>query len=436
MSSAVASLREEWPNLAPADRLAAFEALSRSDAEDLVFGLNAAEQAGLLLSLPLPERRLWMRALPPDDAADCIQAAPPDAREALLGLLDDSARREVSALLAYAEDVAGGLMSPRFARVRPDMQVDEALSYLRRQALERVETLYYVYVLDPHQRLLGVASVRELFAAPSDLRVTDVMRTALVTVREDTDQEELAHLFSEHDLLAIPVVDEDQRLRGIVTVDDVVDVVREEGTEDIQKLAGVQVLDRPYLQVGFSHMLKKRGGWLSALLIGEMLTASALGYFEADIAQAVVLALFVPLIISSGGNAGSQAATLVIRAMTMGEVRLRDWPRVVSRELASGLALGGLLGAIGLARILVWQFLFGIYGAHYVAVGVTVGVSLLAVVLWGTVVGSMLPFVLRSVGADPASASAPLVATVVDVSGIVIYFGMARVFLSGTLLPA
>ena len=252
ITTSVSMLREAWSSLSLKERLAAFETLPRADAEALLLGLDPHEQAELLVSLPTPERKLWFRALPPDDAADCLQAASPADRKALLELLDEGARGEMNALLAYAEDEAGGLMSPRFARVRPDMRVDEALSYLRRQALERVETLYYAYVLDRDQRLLGVASIRELFAARSDVIVAEVMRADVIMVREDTDQEDLVRLFAEHDLLAIPVVDEARRLRGIVTVDDVVDVEREESTEDFHKVGGMQALAAPYLEARFS----------------------------------------------------------------------------------------------------------------------------------------------------------------------------------------
>ncbi len=352
----------------------------------------------------------------------------------MLAVLDDTTRREVSALLAYAEDDAGGLMNPRFARVRPEMSVDEAISYLRRQAVDRVETIYYAYVLDPEQRLLGVVSFRDLFAARPDQTVADVMVKDIVTVRDDMDQEAVSRVFAQHDLIAVPVVDADRHMKGLVTVDDIVDVVQEEATEDIQRLGGTEALGAPYLQMSLPSMVKKRAGWLAALFLGEMLTATAMASYEDEIAKAVVLALFVPLIISSGGNSGSQATTLVIRAMALGEVRLRDWWRVARRELASGLGLGIILGSIGVARILVWQSVFHTYGAHAVAVAATVGLSLVGVVLWGCVAGSMLPFVLRRLGLDPASASAPFVATLVDVSGLIIYFTVAGVVLGGKLL--
>ena len=427
-------LQETWSLLSPDERLTGFKLLTAEDAEDFFLGLSARDQAELLLTLPEGERRLWVRQLAPDDAADMIQETPPDEHARLLGALDETMRKEVTALLAYAEDEAGGLMSPRYARVRPEISVDEAITYLRRQARERIETIYYAYVLDSQQRLLGVVSFRELFAAPWDKKVQEVMQSDIVTVSEQLDQEAVSLLFAQHALMALPVVDEAGRMKGIVTVDDIVDVVQEEATEDIHKIGGTEALDGPYLQIEFTRMVKKRAGWLSALFLGEMLTATAMGYYEAEISRAVVLALFIPLIISSGGNSGSQASTLVIRAMALGEVRLRDWWRVVRREVAAGLALGVILGTIGLTRILLWPTRVQTYGEHYLLIAVTVACSLLGVVLFGTIVGSMLPFFLRRLGFDPASASAPFVATLVDVTGLIIYFTIANLILSGSLL--
>jgi magnesium transporter len=384
--------------------------------------------------MPANQRRSWIRLLPPDDAADVVQEADESERDGLLALLDDATRREVGALLAYAEDDAGGLMNPRYARVRPDASVDEAVSYLRKQAREVLEIIAYIYVIDAEQKLVGVVSLRDLFSAPADKRVRDLMSTDLITAREDMDQEELSRLFAGSDLQAIPVVDAAGRMKGIVTVDDIVDVIQEEATEDIQKIGGTQALEAPYLEVGVWQMVKKRVGWLGALFVSEMLTTTAMSRFEAEIARAVVLAVFVPLIISSGGNSGSQASTLVIRAMALGEVTLGDWWRVIRRELASGLAMGSILGAIGFTRVMVWQTLFHSYGPHGLLVATTIAGSVLGVVTWGTLSGSMLPFLLRRIGLDPASASAPFVATLVDVTGIVIYFTMASWTLKGTLL--
>jgi magnesium transporter len=429
-----AELADAWPVLPPEDRLEGFLLLPRSEADEFFLGLNARDQGDLLLRLSPAERRTWMRLLAPDDAADVLQEVGPERRPELLALLDEPTRKEVTVLLAYAEDDAGGLMSPRFARVRPDMTVDEAISYLRKQKRERVETLYYAYVLDAQQRLLGVVSLRDLFLAAPDTRVSEVMRTDLVTVPEEMDQEAVSRLFSEHDLLALPVVNREGTMVGIVTVDDIVDVVQEEATEDILKVGGMQALDAPYFETSFGSMLRKRVGWLTILFVSQMLTATAMAHFAEEIAQAVVLAVFLPLIISSGGNSGSQASTLIVRAMALGEVRLRDWWRVLWREVSAGAALGVFLGAIGLARILAWQGLFDSYGEHFVLIGFTVALSLMGVVAWGTVSGSMLPFVLRRLGFDPASASAPFVATLVDVTGVVLYFSIAALILRGSML--
>jgi magnesium transporter len=430
----IADLRDAWLVLSKADRADGFRILKRSDAEEFFLGLTAGDMAELLHALPEKERRVWVRLLAPDDAADLLQNADSEDREKLLACLDDPTRKEVTALMAYAEDEAGGLMNPRFARVRPDMTVDEAVSYLRRQARENLETIYYVYVADEQQHLLGVVSFRELFIAPTGKKVRDVMTSDLITVGEEVHQEDVSRLFSDNALMAIPVVDPEGHIKGIVTVDDIVDVVQEEATEDAQKFGGMEALEEPYLQIALTRMIKKRGGWLAALFLGEMLTASAMAFFEDEISRAVVLALFVPLIISSGGNSGSQASTLVIRAMALGEVRLRDWWRVVRRELVVGLALGAMLGVIGFARIVAWQAVSPIYGPHYLRVAETVLFSLIGVVMFGTIAGSVLPFVLRRVGFDPASASAPFVATLVDVTGLVIYFSVGSLMLRGTLL--
>jgi|RhiMethySRZTD1v2_1073278.scaffolds.fasta_scaffold120308_2 magnesium transporter len=429
---------DEWHTLSADERAAAFKELPYSEKDDFFLSLSARDQSELVLSLPSGERRIWMRLLPPDDATDVIQETPEEHRPALIGLLDDYTRREVHALLAYAEDEAGGLMSPRFARLRPDMTVDEAVAYLRRQA-EQVETIHYAYVLDSDQRLLGIVPLRRLMSAPRDQSVRSIMRTDFVSASEELDQEQLAKLFSQEHLFAIPIVDGNGRMKGIVTADDIVNVVTEEASEDIQKIGGMEALDAPYLQVKLTEMVRKRGGWLAALFIGETLTATAMSYFEKELARAIVLGLFIPLIISSGGNSGSQATTLVIRAMALGEVTLRDWWRVVRREVAAGLTLGCMLGSIGMTRILVWQGVASatgkeLYGQHYLLVAATVGASLVGVVLFGTIAGSMLPFALRRLGLDPASASAPFVATLVDVTGLIIYFTVASIILRGTLL--
>jgi magnesium transporter len=426
-------LWEAWPGLSDDERVAGFQTLPPSAREDFFESLDPREQAALLRLLPTAEHRLWLRSLAPDDVADLLGEVSPEEQATLLGLLDDTTRTEVRALLAYAEDEAGGLMNPRFARIRPDMTVAEAIPYIKRQA-SHVETIYYAYVLDEQQHLLGVLSFRELFQAGEQRTIRDIMRPDPVTVSEHLDQEAVGRVYVDEDLLALPVVDDDGRMKGIITFDDIAEVVRSEATEDIQKVGGTEALGMPYLSVGLAALVKKRAGWLAVLFLGEMLTATAMGFFEGEIARAVVLALFVPLIISSGGNSGSQATTLVIRAMALGEVRVGDWWRVFRREIAAGLILGAVLAVIGFTRILVWQGVGHMYGAHYLLLALTVACALVGVVLWGSLAGSMLPFVLRRAGLDPASASAPLVATLVDVTGLVVYFGVAKIFLTGTLL--
>ncbi len=427
-------LHVQWVEASVPERVSYFKALPLADAQEFFQELSTRNQCEVITNLSHREQMVWLRILDPDDAADLLQEVSEEERERLLSLLDVATRNEVQALLKYREDVAGGLMSPRFARVRPEMTVSEALSYVRKQASGATETVYAVYVLDFHQHLLGVISLRTLFGAEPQQLIRDIMRSNVVAASDNDDQEMLSRLFAEHDLIAIPIVDAENRMKGIVTIDDIVDVVEEEATEDIQKIGGSEALGAPYMQISFARMIQKRAGWLTVLFLGEMLTANAMGHFEGEIAKAVVLALFVPLIISSGGNAGSQASTIIIRAMALQEVRLTDWWRVMRRELAIGIVLGGILGTIGLARILIWEHFFHTYGPHYQLIALTVALSLVGIVLWGTVAGSLLPFILRRVGFDPASASTPFVATLVDVTGLVIYFNVASIILRGTLL--
>lgn len=431
-----AELKEAWPLLDLEERVQGVRVLPHAEASEFFLELTARDQAQVLCALHPHEQRLWLRQLAPDDLADVLQEVEPEKRTAFFGLLDDVSKKEVSALLAYAEDDAGGLMNTRFARVRPDMTADEAIRYLRLYARDRqgVETIYYVYVLDAEQHLLGVVSFRELFAAPPDRLVRDIMHADVISVAADTDQEAVARVMQQNDVLAVPVLDEQRRMKGIIMHDDIQDVVQEEATEDIQKIGGTEALDTPYLQTGLAQMIRKRGGWLAVLFLGEMLTASAMAHYEFELQQALVLSLFIPLIISSGGNSGSQATTLVIRAMALGEVKLRDWWTVARRELQAGLALGGILAALGILRVVVWEQLFGAYGEHYLLLAVTVATALVGVATFGTIAGSMLPFLLRRLRLDPASASAPFVATLVDVTGLVIYFTVASAVLAGTLL--
>lgn len=426
-------LLENWPSLKLSQRRSEFFGLSRPLAEELFSRVGVFDRVELLKDLPDSEIRSWLRFLPPDDAADFIQQFPKERQPILLELLDDQTKHAVIGLLAYAEDAAGGLMNPDYIRLRPDMTVTEAIQYIRAQPKTRV--IYYAYALDPFKVLLGVLSIREILLQPADKLVKDIMHRDFTYVHEHMPSEEVALVFARnHRLMAVPVLDATGVMKGIVTHDDIASLVQRETTEDIQKIGGMEALEAPYFSVRFLDLIKKRAGWLTVLFLGEMLTATAMGYFEGEIAKAVVLALFVPLIISSGGNSGSQASTLIIRSLALHEVRLRDWWRVLFRELGAGLALGTILGSIGLIRIILWQQWSPMYGEHYLLVALTVAFSLIGVVLWGTISGSMLPFILRSIGFDPAAASAPFVATLVDVTGLIIYFTVGSIILSGTLL--
>ena len=425
---------DSWSQLTKDKRLNLFNSMSRTDAEELFLNLGSADQFELIKDLTHLEIRSWLRLLAPDDAADLIQEVDLDSREELLALLDPQTKREVTVLLAYAEDRAGGLMNSRFIRLRPNMNVDEAISYIRIQAKTQVETVYYSYVLDPEQRLMGVVSFRELFAAAPNKKVTEIMHTDIVQIPVELDQEHVGQIFSKYELMAIPVIDKDKKMVGIVTFDDIAQAVQDEATEDIHKIGAVESLDAPYMQISLLEMIKKRVSWLLILFVGEMFTASALGYFENELQRAVVLSMFLPLIISSGGNSGSQASTLIIRAMALGEVKQKDWGRVLRRELATGLCLGTCLGLVGMFRIFMWPWRVQQYGEHFGLISATVATSVLGCVLWGTISGSMLPFILRKFKLDPASASAPAVATIVDVTGVIIYFTSASIILKGTLL--
>jgi len=373
-------------------------------------------------------------AMSPDQRAELFRELPERERHRLLPALEPGTRHALEFLLKYPPETAGGIMTTEFLTVSPSSTAEDTLELIRRVGGGK-ETVYVIYVVDAG-RLRHVVSLRQLVLSEQTCPVMEIgTQRKLLSVGPYTDREEVARLISKYDLLAIPVVDKDQRILGIVTVDDVIDALIAETTEDVQKFGGMEALDEPYMEMSIPRMLRKRAGWLAALFIGEMLTATAMGYFEAEIAHAVVLALFVPLIISSGGNSGSQATSLIIRAMALREVRLRDWWRVAIRELPSGLALGAFLGVIGAIRILLWeQFGWYDYGPHYLLVALTVSLALVGVVTFGSFAGSMLPFVLRRFGFDPASASAPFVATLVDVTGLVIYFTVALLILRGTLL--
>ncbi len=386
----------------------------------------------------LPEARAaaLLSGMSADRAADVFQEFDEEIRQRLSGRVDRQTRSDLKKLLAYPEHSAGSIMTTEFVSVPSNWSVQQTLDHIRRVERSR-ETVYAIYVLDAATRkLVRAVSLRRLIsgdpAAPAE---SVVPAHKPITVTPEIDREEVARLITKYDLLAVPVVDEEERIIGIVTFDDVIDAMIEETTEDVQKLGGMEALDEPYNEIGFFAMIKKRAGWLSILLLGEMLTASAMQHYEGELEKAIVLTLFIPLIMSSGGNSGSQATSLIIRALALRELSLKDWWRVALRELPSGLVLGSILGAIGIARIAIWQ-LAGLYdyGPHWALIAATVGATLVGIVTFGSLMGSMLPFALKRLGFDPASASAPLVATLVDVTGLLIYFGIAAFILRGTLL--
>lgn len=409
--------------LIPRKRIHAFEFLNVEEQEKLVQALGP-ETLGAVLD-----------GMSSDDRADLFRHLPPGSRDRLYPMLAQAERNDVKRLLEFKEGTVGSVMSTEYAVIGAQMTAAEAIDHLRHVAPQR-ETIYIVYVVDTDRRLKGVASLRELIIAPAAAKVADIMRRELITANVNDERGRAAELITKYDFLALPIVDDDGRLLGIVTYDDVIDLIEAEATQDAQKLGGMEALDMPYLSTPLLTMFKKRGGWLAVLFIGEMLTASAMGYFEGAIEKAVVLALFIPLIISSGGNSGSQAASLVIRALATREVTVVDWWRVMRREVASGLMLGVLLGALGFVRIAVWANagFMGADGEHWVLLGLTIFASLIGVVMWGTLTGSLLPILMKRIGADPATSSTPFVATLVDVTGIVIYFAIATLVLHGTLL--
>jgi magnesium transporter len=354
----------------------------------------------------------------------------------LLTLLDESTRRGLHVLLRYAPETAGGIMTTEFVAVPTTHTVGEALAYVSEVGRTK-ETIYTIYCVDPLTGTLAhVVSLRDLMLADRSTRVADVgNRRKPLSVSPATDREDVARTISKYNLLAVPVVDETGHMLGIVTVDDVIDALVREQTEDVQKFGGMEALDEPYTQISFRSMIKKRAGWLCALFLSEMLTATAMQHFEGEISKAVVLAMFIPLVMSSGGNSGSQATSLIIRALALREIKVGDWWRIAMRELPTGLTLGAILGVIGFVRIELWQrlHLFN-YGPSHTLVALTVGFALVGIVGFGSLAGSMLPFLLKRIGFDPASASAPFVATLVDVTGLIIYFSVAFVMLRGTLL--
>ena len=429
----------------PADIAELFADLSDND-ERAAFQLLHGPQRTLIFEyLDRPTQHKLLESLEPVDAGALFNDMAADDRTALLEELDETDRekhlRTLSAqqqaiarsLLEYPEDSVGRLMSPDFVAIRSNWTVEHVLDHVRRHGHDR-ETLNVVYVVDHDMHLIDDLRIRQILVAPLHTTVERLMDSNFVKLAATDLKRSAIEVFRRYDRTALPVVDDSNKLIGIVTIDDVLDVAEQAATEDAQKFGGLEALSEPYATTPLLTMVQKRATWLVILFLGELLTATAMGYFEKDIAKAVVLALFVPLIISSGGNSGSQAATLIVRALAVGEIGLHDWLRVFRRELISGAILGVILGSIGFLRIALWSAFSNIYGEHWLLVGIAVSLSLVVIVLWGSIIGSMLPFGLKRLGLDPATSSAPFVATFVDVTGLVIYFSVSLIVLRGTLL--
>jgi magnesium transporter len=440
-----AALRElfsEWP---PADiaevitdfsedeQVVVFRILPHNLAADVFEYLEVEAQQKLLRAMAHEQVVGILNEMSPDDRTALLEELPSAAARQLIKLLTPEERNIAQALLGYPEGSVGRLMTPDLIAVDAGWSVKEVLGYIRENGQDS-ETLNVIYVVDDRGKLLDDIRIREFLLKPLETKVSDLMDENFVSLNVNDSQEDAVNIFRKYDRTALPVVDSGGVLVGLVTIDDMLDVAEEEATEDIQKFGGMEAVDEPYMRIPLLKMVRKRAGWLVVLFLGEMLTASAMSFYEGEIAKAVVLALFLPLIISSGGNSGSQASMLIIRAMALGEVTLRDWFHVMRKEIVSGLLLGCLLGIIGFLRVAIWSQFSNIYGPHWPLVAMTVGLALVGVVLWGSLSGSMLPFILRRVGADPATSSAPFVATLVDVTGLIIYFSIALLIMRGAML--
>jgi magnesium transporter len=410
-----------------------FKAIDRERAFLTFENLEVNQQISLLDILPNRLLSLILNDMSADDRTALLEELDPEHLNQLLQILTLREKQIAISLLGYPEDSIGRLMTPDYLTVREHWTVKEVLNHIRENG-EGSETLDIIYVVDQKGFLLDDLKIGELLLSPVDTKVSDIMDGKKVSLLVTDDEEGAISVFKEFNRVALPVTDAQGKLLGIITIDDVLELSEKEDTEDIQKIGAVEALEDPYMEVPVHTMIKKRAPWLVILFLGELLTASAMGYFEDEIAKAVVLALFIPLIVSSGGNTGSQAATLIIRAMALGEVTIKDWFRIMRRELVSGIMLGVMLGVLGFTRVAFWSVFTNIYGEHWLYIALTIGFSLAGVVLWGTLMGSMLPLLLKRLGADPATSSAPFVATLVDVTGLLIYFSIATMLLTGTLL--
>jgi magnesium transporter len=413
--------------------IVAFQCLEPKLAAQVFVYLKRPAQIELLRVLPEPELTRILNEIAPDDRTTLLEGLPAEEIERLLTLLTPQNQLVARSLMSHGQGTVGRLMTPDFIHIQEPWNIDQVLAHIRKVGTNK-ETFNALYVTDPQQHLIDDIRLREILLAPPETLVRDLMDRQYTALNVTDNESTAVEKFRKYDRTVLPVIDRRGVLLGVVTVDDVLDVAEESATREIQKFGGIEALDEPYISTPLLQLVRKRGTWLIVLFLGELLTASAMGVFEKEIEKAVVLALFVPLIISSGGNSGSQAATLVVRALAVGEVKLKDWWLIMRREIVAGLILGVVLGAIGFLRIALWSLFTNLYGEHWPLVGLTVGLSLIGIVSWGTISGSMLPLLIKRCGLDPATSSAPFVATLVDVTGLVIYFTVAMVVLRGTLL--
>lgn len=415
------------------EQILIFNALAPSLAAPTFEYLPFSTQKILLNAMPIHRTAKLLNVISPDDRTQLLTELPKDRVNRLLQFLSPEERALSIKLLGYPADSVGRLMTPDYIAIKLNWTVKQVLDYIREKGKDS-ETLNVIYVVDDDGKLIDDFRIREFLLAPLDTKVEDLADHKFLALNVDDPEEKAINIFRKYDRVALPVVNDQGLLLGIVTIDDIIDVAVEEDTEDMQKIGGVEALKEPYMSIPFLSLMRKRGEWLVILFLGEMLTASTMGFFQDEIAKAVVLALFLPLIISSGGNAGSQASTLIIRAMALGEITMHDWWRIMRREIYSGIFLGCMLGIIGFFRVTLWSQFSSIYGAHWLMLAWTIFFALIGVILWGTLCGAMLPLILKRCGFDPAVSSAPFVATIVDVTGLIIYFSIALVVLQGTLL--
>ena len=420
-------------DLSEQEQVIIFRLLSNELAADTFEHLEVETQKELLKAMAQSEVAAILNEMSPDDRTALLEELPSAAAKQLIRLLSADERRIAQTLLGYPENSVGRLMTPDYIAVRPEWTIKETLKFIRENAEDK-ETLNVVYVIDEKGKLLDDIKLKDFILAEPKEKVADVMDGNFVALNVHDDQEDAVEVFKKYDRIALPVVDKFNVLIGIVTVDDVLDVAEEEATEDIHKLAAVEAFEEPFPTIPLLEMVKKRAVWLTILFIAQILTAIVMGYFESEISKAIVLSIFIPLIISSGGNSGSQAATLVIRAMAVGEITLNDWWRIMQREILSGLIIGLILGLLGFLQVALLASFSTAIGVHWFLIGITISISIIGIVLWGTLSGSMLPFILKRLGADPATSSTPLVTTIVDIVGLIIYFTVAIIILSGTLL--